>query len=81
MRPPPTEIPFDENERPHKSWIEWIREDLFNMVSLDNGSGTTGERPVNGIKNGSRYWDTTLELPIWYDLDNTKWIDAAGNTV
>lgn len=81
MRPPPIETPFDENERPSRNWVTWIRQDLFNMASLDTGSGPTGSRPVNGIKNGSRYWDTTIGRPIWYDLDNTKWIDAAGTTV
>lgn len=79
MRPPPTEIKFDEESRPNRSWVEWIRQDLFNMVSLDNGSGATAERPVNGIKEGSRYFDTDLGIPIFYD--GTNWIDASGSTV
>ena len=38
--------------------------------------GTTSERPENP-KEGRRYFDTTIGLPIWFD--GTNWIDADGN--
>ncbi len=79
MRPPPIEEVFDLEEKPNRSWVEWFRQDLFNVVSLDNGSGTTANRPVDGIKVGSRYFDDTLGIPIFYD--GAGWIDAQGNSV
>lgn len=85
MRPPPILSPFDtdankeRSKRPAKEWIKWIRQDLFGLVSLNVGNGTTSDRPVNGIKVSSHYFDTTLGIPIFYD--GSDWIDAAGNSV
>jgi hypothetical protein len=31
------------------------------------------------LQLGQQYFDTDLNLPIWYD--GTDWIDAAGNVV
>jgi hypothetical protein len=42
-------------------------------------SGTTTDRPITNLVIGDYYFDTTLNLPIWYD--GTDWIDAAGNVV
>ena len=79
MRPPPTGIQFDTGEQPSVEWVEWMRQELFPTVSCDNGYGITADRPVNGIKIGSRFFDTTIGKPIWYN--GTGWIDAVGNSV
>jgi len=42
-------------------------------------SGATADRPTTNLVVGDYYFDTTLNLPIWYD--GTDWIDAAGNVV
>jgi hypothetical protein len=42
-------------------------------------SGTTADRPITNLVVGDYYFDTTLNLPIWYD--GTDWIDAAGTVV
>jgi hypothetical protein len=42
-------------------------------------SGATTDRPTTNLVIGDYYFDTTLNLPIWYD--GTDWIDAAGNVV
>jgi hypothetical protein len=42
-------------------------------------SGPTADRPTTNLFVGDYYFDTTLNLPIWYD--GTDWIDAAGNVV
>jgi len=42
-------------------------------------SGATADRPVTNLVVGDYYFDTDLNLPIWYD--GTDWIDAAGNVV
>jgi hypothetical protein len=42
-------------------------------------SGATADRPATNLAVGEYYFDTTLNIPIWYD--GTDWIDAAGNVV
>ena len=42
-------------------------------------SGPTADRPTTNLVVGDYYFDTDLNLPIWYD--GTDWIDAAGNVV
>jgi len=77
VRLPPTQSAFDNDGKPSREWTEWIRNELYPNANLD--SGVTADRPVNGIIVGSRYFDTTLGIPIWYD--GTNWIDAQGTTV
>jgi hypothetical protein len=42
-------------------------------------AGATADRPTINLQVGQQYFDTDLNLPIWYD--GTDWIDAAGNVV
>jgi hypothetical protein len=42
-------------------------------------SGPTADRPTTNLVVGDYYFDTDLNLPIWYD--GTDWIDAAGTVV
>ena len=58
---------------------EWCRPDGYHIsVKLH---GNTENRPLSteGIKTGFRYFDTTLNKPIWWN--GTKWIDATGTEV
>jgi hypothetical protein len=50
----------------------------LNAISIPP-SGATADRPTTNLAVGEYYFDTTLNLPIWYD--GTDWIDAAGNVV
>lgn len=79
MRPPPIGSPFDTNGRPSREWVEWVRQELYDVVSLGNGNGTTANRPTNGLKIGSWYFDTTLGYIIHYD--GTNWVNGSGTTV
>jgi hypothetical protein len=47
--------------------------DLFNYIR-DKGASDT--RPVASIIQGYRYFDTTINKPIWWT--GTKWVDATG---
>lgn len=53
--------------------------DLFMRIKKDEGSGTTSDRPVNGIDVGHYYFDTTLGYIIHYN--GTNWVDGTGGTV
>ncbi len=79
MRPPPTQASFDDDEEPNKYWIDWVQSELYPRAKRDEGTGTTAERPVNGIDVGHYYFDTDLGIPIWYN--GSAWIDATGSTV
>lgn len=58
---------------------QWV--DAMDGVSSDVlRTGTTAQRPTNGIYAGFQYFDTTLSKPIWFD-GNSSWVDATGATV
>jgi hypothetical protein len=41
--------------------------------------GTTINRPKTGLQTGQQYFDTTLDIPIWWN--GTKWVNASGTGV
>ena len=42
-------------------------------------AGTTAERPGNSLSIGQMYFDTTLNIPIWWN--GKHWVNSAGTTV
>jgi hypothetical protein len=42
-------------------------------------SGTTANRPTQQVLIGQMYYDTTLQIPIWYN--GTVWKNASGTVV
>jgi hypothetical protein len=42
-------------------------------------SGTTANRPTQQVLIGQFYYDTTLQIPIWYN--GTVWKNASGTVV
>jgi hypothetical protein len=42
-------------------------------------SGSTSGRPTKQLSVGLFYFDTTLNIPIWYN--GTNWVNASGTTV
>lgn len=42
-------------------------------------SGTTANRPTLQLQIGQIYYDTTLQIPIWYN--GTIWKNASGTAV
>ena len=53
--------------------------DSFNRAILNPSSGITMNRPTAGLSIGQIYFDTTLNIPIWYNGSN--WVNASGTTV
>ena len=53
--------------------------DSFNRAILNPDSGTTANRPTAGLSIGQFYFDTTLNIPIWYK--GSGWVNASGTTV
>lgn len=53
--------------------------DNFTKASLIPASGSTADRPTNSLTVGQIYFDTTLNIPIWYK--GSGWVNASGTTV
>ena len=53
--------------------------DNFNRAILNPSFGITANRPTFGLLIGQNYFDTTLNIPIWYNGSN--WVNASGTTV
>jgi hypothetical protein len=41
--------------------------------------GVTADRPTTGLQTGQIFFDTTLDIPIWWN--GTKWVNASGTGV
>jgi hypothetical protein len=42
-------------------------------------AGVTADRPGNSLFIGQMYFDTTLNIPIWWN--GQHWVNASGTTV
>lgn len=72
LSPPPNKTPFDKDGgSPNGPWIEWLTS-VFTIAGKYKGTGTTSERPTNGLNVGDWYWDSTLQYPVWWSGTNWK---------
>jgi hypothetical protein len=53
-------------------------DNFTNFVGISS-SGTTAERPGTQLYVGQMYFDTTLNIPIWWN--GKHWVNASGTTV
>ena len=60
---------------PWRNWFSQVRLVCF----AQQESGTTANRPTKNLYIGRRFFDTTLNRPIWYT--GTNWIRADGVVV
>ncbi len=72
-------------ERTDAEWRTRARNSVNQLIDLaeglaeyELGSGITADRPVT-TKIGARYYDTTIDRPIWWN--GAHWKNAAGVTV
>lgn len=65
-------------------WSVWLAK-LQLIVNASVQSGTTANRPTQGLFVGRFYFDTSLAAPrgrpIWRNADNDGWCDADGVAV
>lgn len=72
---------FTNNQLSRNSIPSWVGT-LANLElnDIDGLKGATGARPTaSSVLEGGRYFDTTLNIPIW--SDGANWRNAAGNIV
>jgi hypothetical protein len=76
ISPPPSQSNIAESSgTAGSSWVEFFSEVFKSIRALQN-SGTTAQRPTQGLYVGRPYFDTTLNRPIWYN--GTAWQRADG---
>lgn len=76
---PPSQSKISEDSGlPNSPWVEFFSE-VFRSIRALQTSGTTAQRPVQGLYVGRPYFDTTINRPIWYT--GTNWIRADGVVV
>lgn len=68
---PPTRGPvdeFDQNGAPVRVTRGWgvFFSGVFAVCFAQAQSGTTAQRPTVGLYAGRRYWDETLQMPIYW---------------
>ena len=68
----------DENRllvRPWSAWTSWVHD----FVYAGRQAGVTADRPIKGLWIGRRYFDMTLNKPVFISaVKPTVWRDAAG---
>jgi hypothetical protein len=63
------------------AWDQWFSR-VQGIVSSVQQSGTTAERPTSNLWIGRRFYDTTLNLPVYVSaVRPTVWRNAAGVVV
>jgi hypothetical protein len=68
---------MDQLERVLGLYFNTIDNAVAGLITPD--SGTTANRPTLQLQIGQPYYDTTLQIPIWYN--GTVWKNASGTTV
>ena len=53
--------------------------DNFTTYYAVASAGTTPQRPGTDLYTGQMYFDTTLNIPIWWN--GTHWVNSVGTTV
>lgn len=82
QEPPSLGQILGQNGRFSVSWVNWFSS-VFRICNSLVESGTTAQRPTSSLWVGRRYYDTTLNKPIWVNAvtPSVVWKDAAGTTV
>lgn len=63
------------------AWSAWVGQVFRGVLSVYQ-SGTTAQRPTQGLWVGRRYFDTELGAngkPIWVDKTGVTWVLADGS--
>ncbi len=77
----PATTPILVNGGMNQAWLNWMNLAHGSVVSVRQ-SGTTANRPVDGLWIGRQFYDTTLNKPVYVSAVNPAvWRDAAGTIV
>lgn len=78
---PENDVLIDEKQKPFRTWMQWLSW-VHRVATSITQSGTTADRPTVLLWIGRRYYDETLNKPVYVRAVNpTVWRDAMGNIV
>ena len=70
-----------DDKKPTLAW-EAVFTRWQSIIAADQQSGATADRPTEGLWIGRRFYDTTLNKPIYVSaVKTTVWRDASGAVV
>ena len=77
----PAATDFIVDAIPTLSFIQWVTR-IHVICTSNRQSGVTADRPTSLLWIGRRYYDTTLNKPVFVSaVKPTVWRDAAGAVV
>ena len=77
----PATTPILVNGAMNQSWLNWMNLAHGSVVSVRQ-SGTTANRPTQGLWVGRQFFDTDLGHPVWVQsVGPVVWVDATGAAV
>ena len=77
----PSNNPVNDGGIASMPWLVWFQR-VHNVVVAQQQSGATAMRPTKGLYIGRRFYDTTLNKPVYLRAVNPAvWRDAAGVVV
>jgi hypothetical protein len=69
--------PYDERKT-SQTLFTWFTQ-VFTICLANQQSGITADRPTSGVWIGRRYYDTTLNKPVYVSaVKPIVWRDSAG---
>ncbi len=74
----PGNAPLTDGNAATPSWLQWFTR-VHSIVTAQQQSGITANRPTKGLWIGRRYYDTTLNVPVYVaQVNPTVWRNASG---
>jgi hypothetical protein len=68
-----------ENQLLNQLRLYFVQLNNYTQATATPNFGTTIQRPTTGNQTGLMYFDTILNIPIWWN--GKKWVNASGTSV
>jgi len=68
-----------ENQLLNQLRLYFTQLNNYTQATATPNYGATTNRPTTGNQTGLMYFDTTLDIPIWWN--GKKWVNASGTAV
>lgn len=78
---PETDPLITDDKKAFRTWMQWLSW-IHRVATSITQSGTTADRPTTLLWLGRRYFDVTLNKPVYLSaVTPSVWRDAMGNIV
>lgn len=66
---------ISEDGQTNRQWLQWL-DRIHVICAAEQQSGTTADRPAKRLWVGRRYFDTTINAPVFWD--GSAWQSGGG---